>query len=535
MPRAGDRVLAAVLFTDIVGSTTITATLGDARWRSLLTRHHSLARQALKDFEGELLDTAGDGLFAIFGSPAAAIRCACRIAERVQALGIEIRAGVHFGETEPISGKLGGIAVVTCARVMSVAGPSEVLVTATVREMAAGSGFAFKDRGSRRLKGIEQSQHLFAVTSVDDEPLPPPLAPSVSRERLAAIEASPRPRRRRPLVAIGLVLALVAVAAIVFRPRHPEIPKIVDGGPLMDVALRIDLDGTVQATVPNLRLDANGIRPQIAIGEAGVWIIDAIGLTHIDPLASTVEERVPVRGYQLGATGHAVPDIAVGARLVWMTGVGPTPSGTSIRGHVALERIDPATNERLSQIRFGAGTATGVAVDEDFAWETVSSGAVEKVDAETGEKLASINVGEFADLVTAGEGAIWIGDLVNSTVTRVDAVSDVVGDPIELGGAVDALAAGEGGVWALDRHAGTVTRIDATTGGVGEPFRVGSDPGDIAVGLGSLWVSSESDGTVWKVNPSTEEATRFDFGAPVIALAVDEGTGTVWLLIPPSP
>ncbi|MGZ8650929.1 MAG: hypothetical protein ACXWX5_01995 [Actinomycetota bacterium] len=137
--------------------------------------------------------------------------------------------------------------------------------------------------------------------------------------------------------------------------------------------------------------------------------------------------------------------------------------------------------------------------------------------------------------MTAGEGAIWIGDLVNSTVTRVDAVSDVVGDPIELGGAVDALAAGEGGVWALDRHAGTVTRIDATTGGVGEPFRVGSDPGDIAVGLGSLWVSSESDGTVWKVNPSTEEATRFDFGAPVIALAVDEGTGTVWLLIPPSP
>ena len=185
MPRSSERVLAAILFTDIVGSTTITGTLGDARWRSLLTRHHLLARQALKEFGGELVDTAGDGLFATFAAPPPR-RCGARAGSgsACRRLGIDIRAGVHFGETEPISGKLGGIAVATCARVMSVAGPGEVLVTATAREMAAGSGFTFEDRGSSQLKGIEQAQTLFAVASVDGKPIPTPLTPSVASERL---------------------------------------------------------------------------------------------------------------------------------------------------------------------------------------------------------------------------------------------------------------------------------------------------------------------------------------------------------------
>ncbi len=148
-----------------------------------------------------------------------------------RSLGIVIRAGVHFGETEPISGKLGGIAVVTCARVMSVAGPSEVLVTATAREIAAGSGFEFEDRGSHRLKGIDQEQHLFAVTSVDGEQVTPPLEPPVAHERLGAIEASSRLRRRRPFVAIGLALVLVAVAVSRFPPPSAEPPKPEDVGP----------------------------------------------------------------------------------------------------------------------------------------------------------------------------------------------------------------------------------------------------------------------------------------------------------------
>ncbi len=531
MPKPNERIVAAVLFTDIVDSTSIATALGDARWRVLLTRHHAIARRALKDQEGELMDTAGDGIFAIFGTPAAAIRCACTIAEGVQELGIDIRAGIHFGETETIGGKLGGIAVHTGARVMSIAGPSEVLVTSTAREMAAGSGIAFEDRGAHPLKGIEQEQYLFAVTAVEGRPLPAPLDPEVANGRRATIVLETPHARRWLWVAVAAGVVVMA-AAIVVRLERGGAPKAVSRS-LEDVAVQIDPDGDVLTTVPNLKLDTHGaaVRPQIAIGEAGVWVIDAISVTHIDPSESMVEERIPVTGYQGSPTGHTVPDIAVGARLVWMTVAGATQTGTGSRA--ALLRIDPATNEQLARIRFGAGSPTGVAIDEDSVWESLSSGVVEKVDATTGTKLDTISVPGSADLLATGEGAVWVGDLVAQTITRIDAATDVVDHPIQLDGGVDVIAVGVGGVWVLDRHAGTVTRIDATTGEVSDPFRVGGDPGDLAVGLGSLWVSSESGGTVWKIDPITEEAARIVIGAPVAALAVDDASSSIWLVIPP--
>jgi class 3 adenylate cyclase len=162
-PAEPDRVLATLLFTDIVGSTARASELGDARWRDLLQQHHELVRHQLVRFRGRELDTAGDGFFASFDGPARAVRCACAITDRVRELGLEIRAGLHTGECELIDNKVGGLAVHVGARVVAAAGPGEVLVSSTVRDLVAGSGLEFEQRGMHELKGIPGEWSLFAV------------------------------------------------------------------------------------------------------------------------------------------------------------------------------------------------------------------------------------------------------------------------------------------------------------------------------------------------------------------------------------
>jgi tetratricopeptide (TPR) repeat protein len=159
-----DRWLATVLFTDIVGSTEKAAELGDQRWRELLQTHHALARRELQRFGGRELNTTGDGLLATFEVPERAIRCACAIRDAVRRLGLEIRAGLHTGEVEMVEKTVGGLAVHIGARVAALAAPGEVLVSGTVRDMAAGSGFEFEDRGAHLLKGVPGEWRLFGVT-----------------------------------------------------------------------------------------------------------------------------------------------------------------------------------------------------------------------------------------------------------------------------------------------------------------------------------------------------------------------------------
>jgi class 3 adenylate cyclase len=158
-----DTVLATVLFTDIVGSTAAAAELGDRRWRELLERHHTTVRSELARHRGVEVDTAGDGFFARFDGPARAIRCACAIRDAVGQLGVEIRSGVHTGECEVFQNKVAGIAVSIGARVAAGAGPGEVLVSQTVRDLVAGSGLLFEERGVAELKGVPGEWRLYAL------------------------------------------------------------------------------------------------------------------------------------------------------------------------------------------------------------------------------------------------------------------------------------------------------------------------------------------------------------------------------------
>lgn len=221
-PRDERRRFATILFTDIVLSTDIAAELGDRRWRELVRRHHAIVRRELKRFEGREMDTAGDGFFATFDSPGAAIRCACAISESVREVGLEVRAGLHGGEVELDAGKAGGIAVNTAARVMSVGGPGEVLVSSSLHDVVAGSSLGFEDHGVHQLKGIGGEWRLFGVTEVDGQPRPAPLESSVAAKRRFDLEPAASPARRgRALVAAAGIAAIVVGGLVVYLATRP--------------------------------------------------------------------------------------------------------------------------------------------------------------------------------------------------------------------------------------------------------------------------------------------------------------------------
>jgi len=161
-----DKVLVTVLFSDIVGSTARAAELGDAQWRQLLAEHHARVRRQLARFRGVELDTAGDGFFVRFDGPARGIRCAVAIRDALRDLGLEIRLGLHTGECEALDGKVTGIAVSIGARVSGLAAAGEVLVSQTVKDLVAGSGITFADRGVQQLKGVPGEWRLYSVAAV---------------------------------------------------------------------------------------------------------------------------------------------------------------------------------------------------------------------------------------------------------------------------------------------------------------------------------------------------------------------------------
>ncbi|HZU61659.1 MAG TPA: adenylate/guanylate cyclase domain-containing protein, partial [Solirubrobacteraceae bacterium] len=208
-----DRALMTVLFTDIVGSTEQAALLGDARWREVLVSHERILRREVERFDGGLVKLIGDGSLSTFDGPARAIRCAERICAAAGELDLRVRAGLHTGECEVLDDDIAGMAVHIAARVSAQAGPGEVLVSRTVRDLVTGSGIALHSRGERDLKGVEGSWELFAVGN-ETAPLP---APDQTRELRASDRVVLLAARRTP----GLLRAASRIGVRHDR-RKPE-------------------------------------------------------------------------------------------------------------------------------------------------------------------------------------------------------------------------------------------------------------------------------------------------------------------------
>jgi class 3 adenylate cyclase len=202
------RSLQTVLFLDTVGSTSIAAELGDEHWQVLLRRELAILRHLLKERGGREVDAAGDGLFALFREPAKAVLFAADATVAVRELGLEIRAGVHFGECEFSEGHPGGIVVHTGARTMSTGGPGEVIVTQTVRDLVTGGSLRFAGHGVHELKGVPGTWPLFMLTGIDDETVAPPLPEEEAVARRRGAAARPPVVRRRTFLG-GIVAAVV--------------------------------------------------------------------------------------------------------------------------------------------------------------------------------------------------------------------------------------------------------------------------------------------------------------------------------------
>jgi class 3 adenylate cyclase len=421
--------LGAVLFTDIVDSTAVAAEMGNARWSELVARHHRIVRQQLGRFGGREIDTAGDGFFATFERPVDAIRCAAASAEAVRSLGIEIRAGVSFGELDLSGRKPSGLVVNTAARLTSVAGPGEITVPISVREIVSGAGISFATHGVHHLKGLEGEFRLFTVAEVDGASLAPPLPPDEAAERRREIVPSER-RRRTPLAVGGAVgvLALIVIATIVvISGEEPQPPP----GPLRNAIARFDPEtGAIEAPLflGDRGVDSSDLSADVdrlmSVGEGGVWLLQPPILLHVDPLHDDVRNQIFVGS----AESQSV-----------YTGLGKT----WVLSGLTLFEVHPGTDEATAVFdlpgRF-ALTTSSLAVG-DAVWVATSDGTLTRLDPATGEER-EVDTGSSIDALAATEDDVWLAGVFAGTISRIDPESlEAVGDSIVIEGSLDQIAA----------------------------------------------------------------------------------------------
>jgi class 3 adenylate cyclase/streptogramin lyase len=517
--RTGGRGLSAVLFTDIVGSTPIAAEMGNTRYGELVARHHRILRRLIGRFGGHEVDTAGDGFFVSFERPADAIRCAVEATGSVRELGIELRAGVSFGEVETVSGKPGGLVVNTAARVMAVAGPGEVLVPASVRDIVPGSGITFAEHGVHQLKGLEGDYHLFKVTGVDGkEVLAPPDADEAAERRREIFPTGAR--RRGPLIA-GLAAGALAVivAASLFLTGGSSDDQPPSGPTAFENAVgrvdpetgRIDSEVALPATTQRFHF----IDHVFAVGEGGAWVLRPPALLHVDPSHHEVRET-PI---QVGLGNSQ--SVVTGFDAVW-----------ALNDRTVI-RVNPATDQTSSFLVVPAGpgiTAFSFVLDRAL-WVSITDGTLIKQDPRT-QARTQASTGLSVDKIAITRNAVWAVDLIAGEATPFDPETlRRNGPPIHLEGNVDQITGDGQDLWVLDRAVGTVTRIETGTGNE-DVARVGNEPTDMAIGLGAVWVGDRG-GTLYRVDPATLQATEIPIGAEVRGVAVDEEDGSIWVYVGP--
>jgi class 3 adenylate cyclase/streptogramin lyase len=518
--RTGGRALGAVLFTDVVGSTQVAAEMGNTRWGELVSRHHLLLRREIRRFGGREVDTAGDGFFVTFERPADAIRCAVAATEVVRSLGIEIRAGVSFGELETVGRKAGGLVVNTAARVMSVAGPGEVLVPSSVKDIVPGSGISFAEHGVHQLKGLEGEYRLFGVTGVDGRELVPPLEVEEAAERRREIFPS-RAKRIPLLVGLGVGAVAVIAAAALLLPAllsDEQAPRRATG-PLRHSVARIDLEtgdvGTPIFLGPGPDTGFGSVDHPLAVGEGGVWVLRPPSLLRIDPLHEEVRSDLIDVGFGQSQT------VVTGFDAVW------TLSART------LYRIHPGTGEpeEFVVLPVPPGITTWSLSLGDAIWIGVSDGTLVRVDPRTGARR-QVETGLSIDGLAATRDGLWVADILAGAVFRFDPDSlRREGPTIEIDGRMDQLIGRGNNLWILDGQLGLLTRIDAISNEVSGSVRVGDDPTDIAVGLDAVWVGDGEGSSLSRADPTTLDVQTFPIGAEVLGVAVDEATESVWIYV----
>jgi streptogramin lyase len=420
--------------------------------------------------------------------------------------------------------------VVIGARVMSLAGESELLVTSTTKELVTGSGFGFEDFSAHELKGVPGTWQVFAVTGVDDELRARPLPASDAAERRAAIEPSTRQERpNRPLIWAGvgaLLVAGIVVAALVARDDAPtrQGPR-GDAGPTQESVIELDPEsGEILAEIPApvAQRGRPGFRRGLpdhpmAVGQGGVWILRSYRWLYlVDPRSDELRSVITL---ELGGGPSFSLNLAVGLDEVWIA---------HDRG---LLRVDPATEEQTLVVPIrtetGAMHAADVTVGEGHVWLITPEGKLLRFDPRTGRSRAFRLPGS-GDVIAFGHGSVWIGNTVEGTVTPYDPETlDPTGPPIEVPQGVDNIVIGDH-VWVLSHSANVITPIDPGSGEPGTSVPVGEDSTGLTTGGGAVWVGDE-DGVIRSIDENTRLVSEIPFGAEIRGLAYDDETDTLWV------
>ena len=522
-----DRRIATVLMLDIVGSTHIAAELGDRRYEELSSRFARTVRAGVKRFGGHEEDQAGDGFFLTFQQPDRAIRCAAGLADELREMGIEIRCGIHTGQTGSQGGKTQGIAVVIGARVMSLADAGEILVTSTTKELVTGSGFGFEDFSAHELKGVPGTWQVFAVTAVDERERARRLPAAEAAERRAAIEASPG--RRPPGLALwiaGTAAALLAIVAIVWAAGDGVTSRPVseDGGaPPPKSLVHVDPEHVpaivdtivVRTSLPQLPGTAGlaSVHP-IAVGQGGIWTVRSFRwLLHVDPERHEVRDPI-----ELGVASFSA-NVAEGFDKIW------------VGKQEGLIEVNPATDEHRFVVQFQGeevhATTADVVTGGGAVWFGLGDGRLFRVEPTSGRRMRREGLGSL-DAIAYGHGSLWTADTIAGTVTRYDPGSMLADALIDVPAGVDYLVSGEVAVWALSRSLGSLTAIDLGTNDTTRTVQVGATPQGLAAGLGSIWVG-DRDGVLRGIDEDTGQVTEIAIGAEIRGLAFDDETDTIWV------
>ena len=524
MPRSNvHRRLMTVLFVDVVGSTALATELGDMRWRVVLTSFRAAVRQELKRHGGREQDTSGDGFFATFAEPVQALRGAAAIAAAVQQIGLDVRSGIHTGEVEEVDGTLGGIGVHIGARAMALAGPAEVMVTSTVKELVAGSGARFDDAGEHELKGVEGRWRMHRLRSIDIE-LPPPLAREVAAERLAGLAPGTRRRRSVLVAAAAVLLAAAAVAGGIFATRGSSTPTgkitLLQLDPRSGDVVRTVRDGTLGCPCGANLFAVNG-----TLWERGGMNGDQIVVRDMSSGRVQRVTKAPVGSI----------DGAVGFGSIWLLRSVVVAKGAHgvpvING---VQRLDELSGRPVARIRLKGDLETGTIVVGDGAvWVLQPDGTLDRIDPATNHVTGRFATGAFeTSIVLPTGGNVWICEceyhevLRYDTRTRHGTTFHFDEQPWHL---VEIKTPRGPTLWLMDQQGATLTQIDPRTGKPKQPLGLNGHPTQ-AVQLGdSIWVAAGTFVDRIKLRGHERTSIPLPAGVHATGIAADPATGRLWV------
>ena len=552
------RRVATVVFTDVVDSTRIAAEVGDARWRELLRAFRATVRGQLKRYNGHEVDTAGDGFFAWFDSPANAIRAAVAICADSQQHGLDVRCGLHTGELEQIDGRLGGIAAHIGARVMAAAGPAEVLATTTVRDLVVGGGVMFESAGESELKGVPGTWSLQRVVRVDGQKVASPLDPEEAGKRRSPAAIVVRGRRALGLAAAGavlLVLVLLAASAygIFGLGRSPTAtlsptqlanssssprPTQTGGSSLSPTAAV----GASLSPTPNLPLSMIAIDP--STNKKSGEVRDEHSLSGENRLLSFGGNLFQVyfpantlvqRDLKTGEVRRET-DLPLGG---WGVQHACGSIWYAYREPYALfARIDP-TSGQVTKTVDPKFQVNDFAVSDTAVYILDSVGQIHEMDACTNE-VVSVFTSQAPitpQAIFFVDGNLYIPDGVpGDGVTVIDATSPTheqvhrwTGIRQPQGSGAGAVDPSNGTLWLTNWQNNSVTPLELSSTQPGAPTGVVSRPHDIGLGFGAIWVTGAQD--LFRIGSSdgVEKTIALPDGSDPGSMVMDTADGQIWV------